>query len=63
LVGAPTLLGSHHNHKWFRNLTVLRIMADKLEKRGMAFPNPTVDLAEIRCKYHAATAEERELKE
>ena len=47
------------NHKWFRNLAVSQIMADKMEKLGMAFPKPTVDLAEIRRKYHAALEESK----
>ncbi len=47
------------NHKWFRNLAVSQIMADKMEKLDMAFPKATVDLAEIRRKYHAAVEEER----
>ena len=34
-------------------------MADKKEALGMAFPKPTVDLAEIRRKYRAAEREER----
>jgi PPK2 family polyphosphate:nucleotide phosphotransferase len=47
------------NHKWFRNLAVSRIVADTMEELGMAFPKPSVDLAEIRRKYHAAAEEER----
>jgi PPK2 family polyphosphate:nucleotide phosphotransferase len=47
------------NHKWFRNLAVSRIMANTMDDLGMAFPKPTVDLAEIRAKYHAALAEEQ----
>ncbi|MDQ6702232.1 MAG: polyphosphate kinase 2 family protein, partial [Pseudomonadota bacterium] len=46
------------NHKWFRNLAVSRIVADTMEELGMAFPKPTVDLAEIRQKYHVAEREE-----
>jgi hypothetical protein len=37
-------------------------MADAMEALGMAFPKPSVDLAEIRRKYHAAVQEEREHK-
>ena len=33
---------------------------DKMEGLGMAFPKPTVDLAEIRRKYHAAEREQRD---
>jgi hypothetical protein len=45
------------NHKWFRNLAVSRIVADTMDELGMAFPKPTVDLAEIRRKYRAAADE------
>ena len=47
------------NHKWFRNLAVSQIMADKMEELGMVFPKPTVDLAEIQRRYHAAEREEK----
>jgi PPK2 family polyphosphate:nucleotide phosphotransferase len=50
------------NHKWFRNLTVSRIMAATMEDLKMSFPKPTVDLADIRRKYHAALAEENNKK-
>jgi PPK2 family polyphosphate:nucleotide phosphotransferase len=50
------------NHKWFRNLAVSQIMADTMEELGMAFPKPSVDLSDIRRKYHAAVAEERRHK-
>jgi len=39
-----------------------QIMADTMEALDMAFPKPSVDLAEIRRKYHAAVAEGRERK-
>ncbi len=42
------------NHKWFRNLAVSQIMADTLEDLKLAFPTPTVDLDEMRRKYHEA---------
>lgn len=45
------------NHKWFRNLAVSEIVADTLEGLDMRYPEPTVDLAEIRRKYHEAAAE------
>jgi PPK2 family polyphosphate:nucleotide phosphotransferase len=48
------------NHKWFRNLAVSQIVAHKLEALGMAFPAPSVDLAEIRRRYHAAEREARQ---
>jgi PPK2 family polyphosphate:nucleotide phosphotransferase len=50
------------NHKWFRNLAVSQIMADSMEALGMVCPKPSVDLAEIRRKYHAAVGEQHEHK-
>lgn len=47
------------NHKWFRNLAVSQIVADTMEELKMSFPKPTVDLADIRRKYHAAVLEEK----
>jgi PPK2 family polyphosphate:nucleotide phosphotransferase len=47
------------DHKWFRNLAVSEIMADTMEDLKLAFPKPSVDLAEIRRKYHAAVKEEK----
>jgi PPK2 family polyphosphate:nucleotide phosphotransferase len=47
------------NHKWFRNLAVSQIIADTIEGLKMTYPPPTVDLAEIRRKYHAAEREEK----
>jgi PPK2 family polyphosphate:nucleotide phosphotransferase len=47
------------NHKWFRNLAVSQIMADAMEALGMAFPAPSVDLPEIRRRYHAAERAQR----
>jgi len=42
------------NHKWFRNLAVSQIIADTMADLGLAFPPPSVNLADIRRKYHAA---------
>src|ERR1700730_17893007 len=44
------------NRKWFRNLAVSQIVA--VEELGMSFPKPSVDLSDIRRKYHAAVREE-----
>jgi hypothetical protein len=33
-----------------------------MEELGMTFPEPSVDLAEIRRNYHAATVEQHEHK-
>jgi hypothetical protein len=50
------------NHKWFRNLAVSQIMVDAIEELGMALPKPSVDLSDIRRKYHAAMEEEHKHK-
>ncbi len=50
------------NHKWFRNLTVSQIMADTMEELKLSFPKPTVDLDDIRRKYHAAELADRKPK-
>jgi PPK2 family polyphosphate:nucleotide phosphotransferase len=46
------------DHKWFRNLAVSRIVADAMDDLDLAFPPPSVDLAEIRRKYHEAVEEQ-----
>lgn len=40
------------NHKWFRNLTISRIVSDYLESLNMKFPKPIVDIGDIKKKYH-----------
>ncbi|MEM8958468.1 MAG: polyphosphate kinase 2 family protein [Pseudomonadota bacterium] len=42
------------NHKWFRNLAVSEIIIETLTRLKMKRPDPTVDLNEIRRKYHEA---------
>ena len=44
------------NHKWFRNLAIARIVVEQLEKLNMKYPEPTVDIAQIRRQYVAAKA-------
>jgi polyphosphate kinase 2 (PPK2 family) len=46
------------NHKWFRNLVISRIVAESLESLEMKFPEPTVNIKDIKRKYHAAEKEE-----
>lgn len=46
------------NHKWFRNLAVSRIVSETLESLEMKFPEPTVNIKDIKRKYHAAEKEE-----
>jgi PPK2 family polyphosphate:nucleotide phosphotransferase len=50
------------NHKWFRNLAVSQIIADAMADLGLAFPAPSVNLADIRRKYHAAVEEGKDGK-
>jgi PPK2 family polyphosphate:nucleotide phosphotransferase len=45
------------NHKWFRNLVITQIIVDTMEKLRIEFPQPTVDLHEIRRKYHKLQSE------
>ena len=45
------------DHKWFRNLAVSEIVVQALERLALKFPEPTVDIAEIRRKYHQARKE------
>src|SRR6266404_3223026 len=42
------------NHKWFRDLSISQIIARTMEEMDMQFPKPTVNLTEIRRKYHQA---------
>jgi PPK2 family polyphosphate:nucleotide phosphotransferase len=42
------------NHKWFRDLAVSKIVVDTLESLDMQYPPPSVDIEEIKRKYHAA---------
>lgn len=44
------------NHKWFRNLAISRIVTETLESLDMHFPEPSVDIADIRKKYHDLVA-------
>jgi len=45
------------NHKWFRNLAVSKIVAETMESMRMKFPQPSVDIAAIKRKYHQAEVE------
>jgi polyphosphate kinase 2 (PPK2 family) len=48
------------NHKWFRNLAVSQIIADAMADLDLAFPPPSVNLADIRRKYHAAVEQAKD---
>jgi PPK2 family polyphosphate:nucleotide phosphotransferase len=51
------------NHKWFRDLAVSQILVETMENMKMKYPEPTVDLAEIKRLYHAEVAEESDAPE
>ena len=42
------------NRKWFRNLAIASIVVDAMEGLNMSYPEPSVDMDEIRRKYHLA---------
>ena len=42
------------NHKWFRNLAVSQIVVEALKDMKIKMPEPTVNIEEIRKKYHQA---------
>lgn len=42
------------DHKWFRNLAISQIVVSSMEDMGIKAPRPSVDIAGIRRKYHAA---------
>jgi len=44
------------DRKWYRNLAISHIVIETLESLGMKTPQPTVDLKDIRRKYHEAAA-------
>jgi len=44
------------NHKWFCHLAISKILVETMSDMKIEIPKPTVDLREIRRKYHAATA-------
>jgi PPK2 family polyphosphate:nucleotide phosphotransferase len=46
------------NHKWFRNLAISQIIVETMENFDIKVPEPTVNLADIRKKYHEAVEEE-----
>lgn len=50
------------NHKWYRDLAISQIIVETMENLGIQVPQPTVDLAEIRKKYHAAARKEQEME-
>ncbi len=51
------------NHKWFRDLSISQIITRTMEEMKMQLPKPTVNVAEIRRKYHRAVDEEKSGKD
>jgi hypothetical protein len=47
------------NHKWFRDVAISKIIVGQMEDMDMQFPKATVNLAEIRRKYHQAADQEK----
>lgn len=47
------------DRKWFRNLAISQIIVTALENLKLRKPQPTVDIAKIRRKYHAAALGEK----
>jgi len=42
------------DQKWFRNLAVSKIIVETMKKLDIKFPEPTVNIEDIRRKYHKA---------
>lgn len=47
------------DHKWFRDLAVSEIIVSTMEAMNFQLPQPTVDIEEIRRKYHSAAEESK----
>lgn len=47
------------DHKWFRDLAISEIIVTTLEGMKIQVPQPTVDIEEIRRKYHNAAAQRK----
>jgi PPK2 family polyphosphate:nucleotide phosphotransferase len=50
------------NHKWFRDLAIAKIIAETMERLGIKLPKPSVNLDDIRRKYHATVKEGKSKK-
>jgi PPK2 family polyphosphate:nucleotide phosphotransferase len=47
------------DHKWFRDLAVSEIIVAALQSMNIQVPKPTVNIEDIRRKYHSAAKEEK----
>ena len=50
------------DHKWFRNLAISHIIVETMERLRIQVPKATVNIADIRRKYHQAVVEEKSAK-
>ena len=50
------------DHKWFRDLAISEIIVSTMEAMKFQVPQPTVDIEEIRRKYHSAAVEGKRTK-
>ncbi|MGH8094093.1 MAG: hypothetical protein ACREIF_11570 [Chthoniobacterales bacterium] len=50
------------DHKWFRNLAISHIIVETMEWLRFRVSKPTVNIADIRRKYHHAITEEEKRK-
>jgi PPK2 family polyphosphate:nucleotide phosphotransferase len=48
------------DHKWFRDLAISQIIVETMERLDIQVPKPTVNIADIRRKYHADVDEEKD---
>ncbi len=47
------------DQKWFRNLAIAQIIVETMKKLDIEFPEPTVNIEDIRRKYHKAMKKEK----
>ncbi len=47
------------DHKWFRDLAISQIIVETMNKLDIRVPKPTVNIADIRRKYHKDVDEEK----
>lgn len=48
------------DHKWFRNLAISQVIVETMERFDMKRPEPSVDIDDIRKKYHESLVQEHE---
>ncbi len=50
------------DHKWFRDLAIAQIIVKTMEKLNIELPEPTVNIADIRKKYHETAVKNKKAK-